>query len=91
MQQRRLSRLYGSNAKNIRRGSSQKKNAKVKDEEPPKDNTNSARTVEKFIDRTRNEQAVEIHADNYNITQPWFVGYQNAGGLSGSPQALVSR
>ena len=49
------------------------------------------KTIQKFFDRSRDELSVDIHADNYNISHPWFVGYQNTTSLQGSPYALASR
>lgn len=47
--------------------------------------------VQKFFDRKLNEIDVEIHADNFNINQPWFVGYQNSTSSQGSPLSLAAR
>ena len=47
--------------------------------------------AKKFFDRKLNEIDVEIHADNFNINQPWFVGYQNTISSQGSPLSLAAR
>ena len=97
MQERRLLRLYGSNARNIRRGRKSKKpcahDAEMTDENKVNSDTvkKSRDICTKFTERERDEKTVEIHADNYNINQPWFVGYQNSNSLCGCPQALASR
>ena len=49
--------------------------------------------VLKFDRRPRDEaDLTEMHADNYNIEQPWLVGYRNSPELpAGSPFAIASR
>ena len=54
-------------------------------------NSGSHATVQKFFDRQLNEIDVDIHADNFNISQPWFVGYQNSTSSQGSPLSLAAR
>lgn len=103
MQQRRLSRLYGSNA-NIRRGRTKEKNEpaaptalkpKEASKEKVKENKEMSEpkrrgTMEKFANRKIDVTDLEIH-HNHDIAQPWYSGYQNSSSLSGYPQALVSR
>lgn len=50
-------------------------------------------TVRKFLERPDEErQPTEMHASNFNIDRPWFVGYRNSPTLpAGSPLAISSR
>ena len=103
MQQRRLSRLYGSNA-NIRKGRIKVKHnentitAKDDSQQKTSENKNAALkptskrrvTIEKFVDRKIDEMDLEIH-HNHNNVQPWYSGYQNSSSICGCPQALASR
>ncbi len=102
-EQRRLSRLYGSKTRRLKKGKiksekdingstksdSVKKN--TNDTSKKSNSKNDKQEVQKFFDRPTDELLVEIHADNYNINHPWFVGYQNTASLQGSPNALASR
>lgn len=106
MQQRRLSRLYGSCA-NIWKGRIKEKNnekpepAAAKEDSqqktsenkkaPPKPKESKRRgTMEKFVDRKIDEMDLEIHHNHDNV-QPWYSGYQNSSSICGCPQALASR
>ncbi len=114
--QRRLCRLYGSSAKNLKTSQNGKMKNKdglcssssssscenLKTLSSPKDtqtlgtslNNNSSGSkapVQKFFDRQLNDLDVEVHADNFNISQPWFVGYQNTTSSQGSPLSLAAR
>ena len=100
-EQRRLSRLYGSKTRNLKKGKikhekdndSTKQDITKMNKNDTKGELNSKKEkkVEKFFDRPTDELLVEIHSDNYNISHPWFVGYQNTTSLQGSPNALASR
>lgn len=98
MEARRLTRLYGSKS-NLKKGKIKERDnddcvdVKLSSKDPVKnkDDLIITKKVEKFFKRNRDELMVEIHADNYNIKQPWFVGYRNTTSLQGSPQALASR
>lgn len=104
--QRRLCRLYGSNKKDlkpskfsidvfkkkendIRPSSSQGRRDQNPDEFSSVSKTKP--TIQKFFERQLNEMDVQIHADNFNISQPWFVGYQNSTSSQGSPLSLAAR
>jgi len=98
MQQRRLSRLYGSSAnirkgriknnENMKEGSQQKTSENKKTQPKPKPKRRG--TMEKFADRKIVEMDLEIH-HNHDIEQPWYSGYQNKSSICGCPQALASR
>jgi hypothetical protein len=111
-EQRRLSRLYGSKARNLKRGRFKGTNKKSDNETPKGSSTKQkemittnkknndgdtsngkqSKEVQKFFDKPRNDELLmDIHADNYKINHPWFVGYQNTISLQGSPHALASR
>lgn len=89
-QQRRLSRLYGSKSRNLKRGKMGKKCSK-KDNVDSQKNGDGNKNVLKFFDRKRDELTVDIHADNYKVDHPWFLGYRNTISLQGRPEALASR
>ncbi len=89
----RLSRLYGSKSKNLKKGRRKDCNSKYCGNSNLKkdDDSIQRKRSQKFFERKRDESTVEIHADNYKIAHPWFVGYKNTISLQGSPLALASR
>lgn len=99
MQQRRLCRLYGSNAGRIKVKHNENTPPAAKEDSqqkmseknaPLKPKSKRRLTVEKFVDRKLEEVDLEIH-HNHNNVQAWYSGYQNSSSICGCPQALASR